>query len=36
MRDDHEMTIMHLVKVDKRELHPDVGAARAAGPLIIP
>jgi hypothetical protein len=35
IRDDHELTIMHLLRVDEREIHPAVGAARAAGPLII-
>jgi hypothetical protein len=36
MRDDHEMTVMHLMRVEDREIHPDVAARRAVGPLIIP
>ncbi len=34
-RDEHAPILMRLVKVDRRELHPAVGAARAAGPLIL-
>jgi len=33
--DDHEMTIMHLIRVNRREIAPEVGAARANGPLIL-
>jgi hypothetical protein len=36
MRHDHEHTVMHLLRVDKKEIHPAIGAARAAGPLILP
>jgi hypothetical protein len=36
MRHDHELTVMHLVRVDQREVHPAIGATRAAGPLILP
>jgi len=35
MRDDHELTIMHLHGIDHTDIDPQVGEARANGPLII-
>ena len=34
-RDDHELTLMHLLRVDAIEIHPARAAVRAAGPLIL-
>jgi hypothetical protein len=36
MRDDHPMTVMHLLRVDKVDVHPVFAEKRAEGPLIIP
>ena len=35
MRHDHEPTLMVLHSVNRRNIDPLIGAARAAGPLII-
>lgn len=34
-RDDHEMTVMHLLKIGKVEIHPAVAARKAISPLIL-
>jgi hypothetical protein len=36
MRHDHEMTVMHLERIDRREVGPQYAAARANGPMIQP
>lgn len=36
MRDDHELTVMHLVRVDDVDVHPEKAKKRADGPLLLP
>lgn len=34
-RDEHELTVMRLLRVDETDVHPARAEARAQGPLIV-
>ncbi len=34
-QDDHEMTVMRLLKIDRQEIDPIRAEARASGPLLF-
>lgn len=34
-RHDHDLTVMHLLRVDRVDVHPVAAARRAAGPLLL-
>lgn len=36
MRDDHVMTVMRLVRIEKSEVHPRFALKRSVGALILP
>lgn len=35
-RDDHEPTVMRLIRIDRREIDPKVAERRARAPMILP